>query len=353
MAVYGPIQSDARVIRAARSLNEAGNKITLISLNSDEGFISPWFDSVFIRDNRKYMSLIHFWLKVLRTAVMSKPDILYLHDYYMPIVGKVYKLRTGKKWIYDAHELIIPEKKRTTFRMRFFAYLERISIGSANLVIAANEERLEVMKKEYKLKNSVSIQNISDHSPKMASIESLANKENVIVYQGAMMTSRHIDFYVRAHKQLSNDFSLLLIGDGDSTNNLKNIAKEYGLLDRINFTGKVPQKELYEYSEKAKIGIISYPLEGLNNYYCAPNKIFEYAALKIPMIATPQPFLKHMFEKYHIGEIVPWDDVTAYVSAINKICKNYDAYIEGMDAFLIDNSWQNESNKLQYSVANL
>lgn len=353
MAVYGPIQSDARVIRAARSLSEAGHTIQLISLNSDENYTSPWFDSIFIKDDRKYLSLIHFLSKVLHIAIKKRPDILYLHDYYMPIVGKVYKLRTGKKWVYDAHELIIPEKKSTTMRMRFFAFLERFSISSASLVVAANEERLAVMKETYQIKESVAIQNISDYTTRILPQEPLENKENIIVYQGAMMTSRHIDFYVRAHKLLSSDYSLLLIGDGDSMSNLKSIAIETKIADRIIFTGKVTQKELYDYSAKAKIGIISYPLEGLNNYYCAPNKIYEYAALKIPMIGTPQPFLKHMFEKYHIGEIVQWDDMDAYVGAINKICNNYNKYLEGMDAFLKDNCWQNESDKLQSSVANI
>lgn len=353
MAVYGPIQSDARVLRAARSLSEAGYSIELISLNSDERYISPWFDSIFIHDNRKYLSLILFWFKVFLVALKSKPDILYLHDYYLPIVGRVYKKWTGRKWVYDAHELIISGRKKTTMRMRFFAFLERISIGSANLVITANEERLSVMNNEYKLNKCVAIKNITDYTTRPLSRETLTKKESIIVYQGAMMASRHIDFYVRAHMQLSKEFSLLLIGDGDSINNLKNIADEYELTNRITFTGKVTQKELYEYSKNAKIGIISYPLESLNNYYCAPNKIYEYAALKIPMIGTPQPFLKHMFEKYHIGEIVPWDDIEAYVRAINMICTNYEAYVEGMDTFLKDNNWQHESNKLQASIADI
>ena len=144
MAVYGPIQSDARVMRAARSLYEKGYEVSIISLNSDENFTSQWFSNIFLRDKRKYLSLLSFWYNTYRIAKSKDICLLYLHDYYMPLVGKIYKAVTRRKWAYDAHELIIPEKRsKTPLRMRFFALLERISIKSADLVIAANEERLE------------------------------------------------------------------------------------------------------------------------------------------------------------------------------------------------------------------
>lgn len=353
MAVYGPIQSDARVIRAAKSLNESNFEISIISLNSDERFSSSCFSNVFLKSKRKYISLFYFWIKVIRIAIKDKADLLYLHDYYMPFAGKIYKILTGKKWIYDAHELIIVNKaEKSSLRMRFFAYLERISIQSASLVIAANNERLMIMKNKYNLKNSIAIQNISDYKlPNSSDISQ--KKDSIIVYQGAIISSRHIDFYLRSHKLLPKEYILLLIGDGDSREKLETTSKELGLSERVIFTGKVTQSELYNYSRKAKIGIITYPLEGLNNYYCAPNKIFEYAALKIPMIGTSQPFLRNMFEKYHIGEIVEWDDTESYLKAVNKIVSNYDSYLAKMDDFLKENSWEKESEKLQKSLIDI
>ena len=351
MAVYGPIQSDARVMRAARSLYEKGYEVSIISLNSDENFTSQWFSNIFLRDKRKYLSLFSFWYNTYRIAKSKDICLLYLHDYYMPLVGKIYKAVTRRKWVYDAHELIIPEKhSKTQLRMRFFALLERISIKSADLVIAANEERLEVMRKSYHLKKSISVQNISDFS---LSTTTNTPKDNIIVYQGAMMKSRHIDFYLHSQKFLPNDYTLLLVGGGDSIPELKRIAYEMGIENQVIFTGKVSQEEMYNYGMRAKVGIISYPLEGLNNYYCAPNKIFEYAALKVPMIGTPQPFLKHMFEKYHIGEIVEWDDTEAYLQTVKKIISNYDSYLTNMDLFLQENCWSNESQKLKDAITDI
>lgn len=351
MAVYGPIQSDARVQRAARCLYESGYQITVVSINSEEGFRFPCFDNINIHCNRKYLSLFYFWYKVLSLARKDDYRLLYLHDYYMPLIGKIYKILTKKKWVYDAHELIVnPEHKDSSRRMRFFAGLERISISSADLVVAANEERLEVMKKVYDLKNGISVQNISDFSINKSTE---CTKDNVIVYQGAVMSSRRIDFYVRSHKFLPDDFILLLVGGGDAIPEIMTIAKGLGIEKRVKVTGKVSQQELYEYGAQAKVGIVTYPMEGLNNYYCAPNKIFEYAALKVPMIGTPQPFLEHMFKKYHIGEIVEWDDTEGYLNAINKITSDYNSYLANMDAFLNDNNWGNESQKLSKAITDI
>src|SRR5690606_15848710 len=93
-------------------------------------------------------------------------DLLYLHDYYMPIVGKFYYWLTRKKWIYDAHELIFNKKKsKISLRTKFFVCLEKISINSAALVISANYERSRLMKTYFSLKDlPVPVLNISDIS---------------------------------------------------------------------------------------------------------------------------------------------------------------------------------------------
>ena len=354
MAVYGPIQTDARVIRSAKGLYEMGCDVELISWNSIDNYESPYFKSINFKIKKGAFSLFIFWYKVYRYIMKNKKDIdlVYFHDYYMPYLGKLVGKCLHKKWVYDAHELLVYKKgAKVSLREKIFCYLEKKSISKASLVIAANYERMRIIEHVYKLKNCTYVQNISDVS--IAKASQSIEKENIIVYQGVLGKSRNVEFYVKMHQFLPDNFKLLLIGDGAARNELLEQAKELGIEDRVEFTGKVSQKELYEKSHLSKIGIVTYTMQGLNNYYCAPNKVFEYATLGIPMIGTPQPFLKSMFKKYKVGEIVKWDDKEGYMKAVNKIMENYDQYLKGMSMLLEENNSKNETERLQKYISEL
>ena len=336
MAVYGPIQTDARVIRSAKSLHELGYEIEVLSWNSADGYKSPYFKSLSFSIKKSPTSLFQFWHKVFCYVKKRKKeiDLVYCHDYFMPFLGKIIKRFLNIEWVYDAHELIINRKgSKMSLREKFFCYLEKSSIHSAALVIAANYERMRIIEHVYKLKNCTYVQNIADVI--IPEEFNKVEKQNIIVYQGVLTPGRNVKFYVEMQQYLPDDYKLMLIGDGPARKELEEEAKTLNIDNRVIFTGRVTQKELYEKSLPSRIGIITYPLKGLNNYYCAPNKIFEYATLRIPMIATPQPFLKAMFKKYGLGEIVEWGDKDGYINAVRKICENYDDYTKNMELFLL------------------
>ncbi len=354
MVVYGPIQTDARVIRSAKGLHELGCEIELISWNSDDSFESPYFKSVNFKIKKGSFSLFIFWYKVYRYIKKRKNeiDLVYCHDYFMPYLGKIVGKCMQKKWVYDAHELLLYKKgSKVSMREKLFCFLEKRSIKHASLVIAANYERMRIIQYVYKLKNCTYVQNISDVN--IPDSIQCVQKDNVIVYQGVLGKSRNVEFYVKMQQFLPDDFKLLLIGDGPARSELARETSELGIENRVEFTGKVSQKELYEKSLPSKIGIVTYTMEGLNNYYCAPNKVFEYATLGIPMIGTPQPFLKSIFKQYKVGEIVAWDDKEAYLNAVKKICDNYQEYLKGMPKLLEDNNSRKETARLQKCILGL
>ena len=101
-----------------------------------------------------------------------------------------------------------------------------------------------------------------------------------------------------------------------------------------------------------KIGIVSYSFNGLNNYYCSPNKLYEYAQLNIPMILSPQPFLVKVSKKYHIGEVIYKDMTTEdKVSLITNMFSNISSYTENLGKFNSDYSFENETLKLKRGIS--
>lgn len=166
MLVYNTIQNDARVIRAAEALFKDGHEITVISCNSDKNYNNYAFSSiVYTSRGNGPKSLINFWGYCIKFIFSNheKFDILYCHDYFMPIIGRICNIIFKKIWVYDAHELLIQKKTHSwSSREKLFFWLEKKSIKNANLVVAANDERLRIINSIYKLKNSISVGNIAN-----------------------------------------------------------------------------------------------------------------------------------------------------------------------------------------------
>lgn len=355
MIVYNQIQYDARVIRAAEALADTGLEIKVISCNSDLQYENGKFESIVFTSRMKHQwVLVYFWWQCLKYVLKHKRDIslLYVHDYYMPLIGGLYYIFTKRKWVYDAHELIFYHAKdKVSCRNKFFLCLEKLFIKSASLVVAANEERRKLMSYVYKLKKTIYILNVA--SVKRDKVN-LSSKRNVIVYQGYLSSERGVDFFINNHLQIDEKYTLKLIGGGPQLEHYKERVNKLKLENRIVFTGLLNQKCLYEESQNSKIGIITYPLNDLNNYYCSPNKIFEYAKMKIPMIVTKQPFLMALIRKYHMGEVLDMEKgENEYKKIIDKIDSNYSYYIERMDDFLNDYSADRELEKLKVAILDI
>lgn len=357
MAVYNAIEVDARVIRAAETLAMNSFKVTVISCNSNKNYSNNLFENIIYTSKRNGPSLlIGFWYYVINYCLRNKRNIdcFYMHDYFMPYIGKLVKLTTRKPFIYDAHELLFQKKRKGySLREKFFLLLEKVSIHDADLVISANNERLKIIRRIYRLKNVISVGNISKR--KEVTIVPIQERDKLIVYQGILSEERNISLYIRVLKLLPEDIKLKLIGNGPDLLYYKKLVEELCLKDRVIFTGKIPYNQLLEESAKCRIGIVNYLMDDLNNYYCSPNKLFEYIQANIPVICSPQPFLIDSVKKYHIGEIWDWrmKDIYQLSDIILKMMSQSTSYCTLMEKFNHDNNHENEMGKLSYYVKKL
>lgn len=354
MVVYNQIQHDARVIRAAEVVSDFGS-VVVVSCNSDLNYTNDKFQSVVFSSTLKGpLLLIRFWLFFICYAIKNKKSIklLYVHDYNMPFIGLLLSRILSKKWVYDAHELLLQRKShKYSHRELFFIILERIAIRKADLVISANDERKRIITNIYKLKASISVSNISPYS--RSSIE--AHHENTIVYQGVMAEERQISKYIDMMVSLPEYVKMKLIGGGPDIEMYRQQVRKLGLENRVILTGRIPYSKLIEESRVCKIGIVSYLMDDLNNYYCSPNKLYEYIQSGVPVVVSPQPFLVSVIKKYKIGEV--WDinieDKEIFKKRILKILDNFSCYQENMPQFNKDYNFDNEMAKLRNVISSL
>lgn len=356
MTLYGPLETDARVLRSIEAATKAGLKVEILTCNTSKNYVAP-NDVVVI--NKPFTALGGLpFIKYLIACIVyfisnrKRIDVLYLHDFFSPIIGVLcYPFCRGKKIIYDAHELILTRPgDKVCLRDRFFIWAESNVVSKVDLIIEANKEREEIFKQRYPMAKTANVLNITRF--KNFENRSFNGKDVLIAYQGALTEERKLSFYIDAFSKIDN-MKLLMIGGGISMELYKKKVKDLGIEDRIEFTGRLSNADMMEKLRECTIGIISYPFTNLNNIYCSPNKIFEYAAISLPFIATSQPFIKEVEEKYHIGRTFEFGNVDSFVENINKILENYSYYNENTGKFLDDYNYEKELDKLVHIFKNI
>ena len=353
MFVYGDITTDARVQRAADSLSENFD-LTLISLNKNKTIKDQNFKNILINETSRnnvinYFKTIYESKKIIER---ESPDIVYGHDYFSPLL--IYLLKNklkNTKFIYDAHELIIPDSKiKESLRNKFFRLLERKIISKIDLLVCTNEERAKLMKGFYNLTyNPLIIRNISllkknkevSNKEINQNLEIFFSKPGItLVYAGVITNDRKLDNLIKAIGNEVTKFKLLIVGDGPSYNELKIKCELSNNLIYL-FTGKVPYQSLGTILSKCDIGFIYYPNDTLNNIYCASNKLYEYASIDLPILANENPTITKFLDKYKIG--IATND---FHKGLKILANNLQEFKSNCGKFIEENQWKNESKKL-------
>jgi len=363
MIVYNEIDYDGRVQRAAIALSKLFN-ITVISIDSGRNYHHHAFSTKTIKlpdiKSFKWIRLFLFWLKVTPSIIRLKPHLCYAHDYFVSLPGLIWSYLTQSKYIYDAHELIIPEKgKKQSKRELFFYLLEKRTLKYTNLIIAANEERSCLMKEHYTLKYAPLVIRNIPLKPEQ-SFEKIINKyqhlkrkkleEIWIAYQGDMNYERGIKKFLTAMQHVDQRFRLILIGGGPDIHLIKTYVIENQLHNKVEILGKIPRDHLHSVLSTCDIGIVTYPFNDLNNIYCASNKIFEYAQAGLSVLATCQPPLRSIIEKYKFGVLLGCNkekkiSIQSILDALQKL-SNKNNFEKNIQQFLYDHQWNYEARKL-------
>lgn len=156
-----------------------------------------------------------------------------------------------------------------------------------------------------------------------------------IIYQGIFTKDRNVGNIAKALNELNQDIVLYLMGN-DPKENHKDIKEIY---DKTVYLGFAPAPFHLEVTSHANIGIALYDGTNMNNIFCAPNKIYEYAGFGIPVLGSDIPGLRSTIGQWNAGKCVDFDDIESIKNAITEILNNYDIYSENAKSMFaaIDN----------------
>jgi glycosyltransferase involved in cell wall biosynthesis len=221
----------------------------------------------------------------------NPPDTLFLvAAFYKPF---------GKKFVFDHHDLC-PELYRSRYKAEsgflttILGLFEKGSLALADVTIATNESYRAIQIERGKVKpenvfivrNGPNLKRVAYRTP---SERLRAINKCILCYIGALNPQDGVDYLLRSLRDLlyklnRKDFYCVIMGTGDSLEDLRSLAVELNLEGYVELTGYVSEEDLMSNLSAADICVDPDPSSPLNDV-STWIKIMEYMALGKPIVA--------------------------------------------------------------------
>jgi glycosyltransferase involved in cell wall biosynthesis len=219
----------------------------------------------------------------------NPPDLLLLAA--LPL-----KLR-GARLIFDQHDLV-PELYECRFGPggllhRLARLAERITFRLADVVISPNESyrRLALQRGAKRPEDVFVVRNAPDASrmhPREGEPSLKRGRRHLLAYAGVMGPQDGVELAVQAlgHlRRLRDDWHAVFVGDGDVFEGVRELARQVGIADRIEFTGFLHEADgVPRVLASADVCLAPEPKNPLNDA-STMIKIAEYMAMGRPVVA--------------------------------------------------------------------
>lgn len=271
---------------------------------------------------------------VLSFYIMLKEGFDIVHAHNPPdtlfLVGGIHKI-FRKKYVFDHHDLS-PELYLSRFGVndgiifKLLHYVEQMNLKLADVVITTNESYKEIdirrgnikEEKVFVVRNGPDPSRVRDVQPDMQ-LKNLG--KYILIYVGCMGPQDGVDYLLKSIYHMvyvigRKDIYCLIVGKGDSTDDLKMLSKQLNIEEYVKFTGYIPDDDLIRYLSTADICLDPNPSNPLNDV-STWIKVMEYMAMGKPTVSFD---LKET--RFTAGEAaiyVPPNDVVEYAKAIVRL----------------------------------
>jgi len=350
---------DTRVFhKEARSLAAAGYRVELIAQHPGDA-CEDGVQIIALPDAQPRWLRPRLWWKLLLKGLQSRADIFHIHDPELLPLAVLLQTLTRHPVIYDAHEYYgdevrtrvwIPSLLRNAAGL-FTELIEKVVARRLAAVVTVNEHMNAGFRRAGA--RAVAVHNY----PPAEYFSGLRSqkREALVVYVGVLTRDRGIETIFTTGKILKARFpafEIALAGTIDWAGVDPGVPRDEDAWLReagVRFLGMVPQREVPALLGRASVGWIPF-LATPNNVRSTPNKLLEYMAAALPVVASDFGFMREIVGAAGCGRLANPADAGAQAEAIASILDDPSAARamgrRGRQAVLEGYTWASEAAKL-------
>lgn len=347
---------DTRIFhKQAKSLIKAGYDVTLIAQHDKDELVDGIRIVALPNPRNRLWRMLGTW-RVFKLGLKQKAEIYHFHDPELISVGLLLRLLTKAKVIYDVHEdygkAILSKYYLPKYTRKVVAQLsnliEKFAATFFDAIIVVTDDML---KKFSHHKRAVTVGNFPILY-KFTKRESNPDTDNAfnIIYAGGLAEERGISEIVQAMECLttSRNVKLILYGKFCPESYQQKVRRLRGF-EGVEYLEWIEPEEVWLKMIQATAGIACYhPVP--NAISSQPNKLFEYMAAGLPVIASNFPLWKEIVEGNNCGLTVNPLNPREIAKAVEYLLEHPEETRKmgenGRKAVVEKYNWETESRKL-------
>jgi glycosyltransferase involved in cell wall biosynthesis len=289
---------DQRVLKIADTVSKLGCEISIIGRrrgeccnNESVPFKTKRFDMLV---KKGFLFYAFFNIRLFFYLLSHKTDILVANDLdtLLPnfLVSKIKRIPL----IYDSHEYFtgLPELSNRPFVRGFWSFIEKSIFPRLKYVTVVSDPISLLYEKQYGVK-PVLIRNAgkkADHILPFSREEiNISADDLLVIIQGnGINIDKGAEELIEAVRRTPG-VTLMIVGTGDVIPGLKLKVSEAGIEHSVKFFPPVSWETLMRYTKTADVGMCIEKDTNLNYRYSLPNKLFDYIAAGLAIIASDLP----------------------------------------------------------------
>lgn len=377
MLLHKSVQFDSRVRREASALARAGHEVTVLELAEVGGHLelaevgghSRSAGEATMDGFTRRSVLPPAWLRrrlpfhIYRAAFLwwfvlgirrVRPDVVHAHDAAMLLPGILGARLTKARLVYDSHELATSVPYRERLWTMFVSAIERLAVPRCAAVITVSDGIALRLRQRYGLRHTPCVvRNVSALAPNgrsgLREHMGIAADTPLVLHQGAPAPARGCEVLVEAVENMPG-VHLAFLGDPEPgyAAGLRRLIAQRNLGERVRLLPSVPLEDLLAHTAEADVGVTLLQDTCLNHRLALPNKLFEYIAAGVPVVAAALPETQRLVETHGVGWCVAPDDPIAVAGALRAALNGAPdpALRERLTRAAAELSWEREQERL-------
>ena len=174
-----------------------------------------------------------------------------------------------------------------------------------------------------------------------------------ICFEGGLYPWHGVDTLLRAFHVLRGNgipARLLIVGDGPSLRDLRELSEALGVAGAVHFVGQVPYEEVPLYIGASDVGVGPFTRARNQRIGISPMKVYEYVACGRPVVISGLPGIREWVEREGIGRIVEPDNPDELAAELGGLYRDTllqeEVAVRGPIAVRRDHSWESIASQL-------